>query len=284
MNDVNYHYILINDELVEENDHALPPGDADFEGAPGVYETLRVEKGSVLFCKEHLDRLFRSARILGINHPFSLREIVRRTDFLIRRNNLEEGLIRLIIHGQTHPLLLAKTKPLPHYSYTMYRQGVAVISYQGERFLPEAKSSDCLVNTMAMKEAREKDAFEAILVDHQGHLREGSRSNLFLLSGEELITPGHDVLLGVTRGHILTIAGDLGLKLSQREIFGDFLETSPGGSLFLTGTSIGALPISTFDGKKLPVDRELITTLNERLKNLAEFSVSQYRDLLKDCS
>jgi len=240
-----------NGRLIAEEEAVLPVTRREVFFNFSVYESLKVWKGRALFVQEHLDRLLDSARILELGHPFAAREIAAAIERLVEADELREATIKLLLLGGEEPLYIVYSDILPGYPVDYYREGASAITYRGERIIPKAKSNCLLLNYLAGREAARNDALEALLIDGNGKATEGTRSNLFAVRGKELLTAGEDVLYGVTRKHVLEIAERRGIPLRFEKIDGAAIIDGCYEELFITSTSMGAIPISMVNGRNI---------------------------------
>lgn len=250
-------YALKNLELIEERDAVIPITQRELFSSFGVYESIKVIDGNIEHVIDHITRLFESARILKLEHNFKIDDVAASLDILIEANGDRRVSLKLQLIGGKDPSLFAFTTDLPVYPPEFYTDGVKVISYNGERIFPHAKSNCLLLNYMAAREALSADALDAILIDRSGYALEGSRTNLFAVKGNVIITSENDVLYGVTRKRTLAVVRDLGFIIDFKKI--PLLDIKQGSfdEVFLTSTSMGAIPVSTIDdisiGSSFPV-------------------------------
>jgi branched-chain amino acid aminotransferase len=237
-----------NGTLIAEDEAVLPVTKREVFFNFSVYESLKVREGKALFVEEHLARFFESARILELFHRFSPKEIGRAVHLLSEEEALKEATIKLLLVGGEKPLYLIHHVPLQTYPAEYYRDGVSVITYRGERTIPRAKSNCLLLNYLASREAERRNALEALLVDRRGKATEGTRSNLFAVREGVLVTAEEDVLYGVTRKQVLEAAEAEGIPFSFEKIDTGALCSSCYCELFITSTSMGAMPIAEVDG------------------------------------
>ena len=129
----------------------------------------------------------------------------------------------------------------------MYKEGVKTILYFGERTNPNAKVVDNSFREKVTKEMTEKEAFEAILINNQGFVTEGSKSNIFMVKGNSVYTaPAEGVLLGITREKIIEACKALDLIVEEKEVTHEEIKDLDG--LFISGTSPKVLPINEVEG------------------------------------
>ncbi len=243
----------VDGKFVPADQALIPIDDLAIVRGIGVFDLLRTYSGKPLFLDEHVQRLIESARQIHLDLPWSQAHIRQAALETLVRNNLEEANIRIIITGgsspdfitpQGKPRLLVLVTPLPKLPRWWYDKGVKVVTIRSERRIPGAKSIDYLPAALAMNQARQSDAVEAIYVDRDNFALEGTTSNLFALVNDRLVTPGRGVLAGITRQTVLDLAAaitpveirDLALSelLSAREVF-------------ITGTNKGLVPVVQVD-------------------------------------
>ena len=161
---------------------------------------------------------------------------------------------------------------LTFYPDKFYRRGVKVITYEGERMLPQAKSKDLLLNFLAHRVAVKSDALDAILVDRGGNMREGTRTNLFAIKGNSLVTsPVDKVLDGITRRILFeAVRGDEKLSVVEEDIPLKDIENYDG--FFLTSTSMNVMPIRQIDD--VVIAKEVHPKIKEIAKRFKQYSQS----------
>lgn len=241
--------ILHNGKLVPKEQTVLPvTNKAAFFGF-SVYESLKVVGGRPFAADYHVERLFQSARAIGLEHAFEKSQVTQWIDKLIHVNTLSDALIRIQLLGagsrDEQPQMFLFPVGLTFYDKKLYRDGCTVITYRGERFLPQAKSNNLLLNFLAYREAQKVGALDALLVDHNGALREGTRTNIFALRGKELVTaPDEMILDGITRKLVLACA-QKDFHIVQTPIMQKDLPTYD--AFFLTSTTMNIMPIRQID-------------------------------------
>ena len=228
--------------------------DVNFAYGYGVYETLKVRGGKLYFPALHTERLLHSASIIGLQHDFSASSIELGLADLVRANGEKDANLKVLLIGRTGPgadLYMMQLNPLFPKRHD-YKQGARAILVSGERQYPQAKSLNMLISTMAYRQAREQQAYDAILVNRHGQLTEGTRTNLFYSDGQRFFTPPPEqVLAGVTRLTVMDCIREQGWHLEERPLGQAEItaaETTVSGQftgLFLTSTSTKIMPIST---------------------------------------
>jgi branched-chain amino acid aminotransferase len=241
--------------------HGLHYGTGVFEGIR-AYET---ERGTAVFRhREHLERLAKSAELYYFELPYPLEELRDATHELIRRNGLASCYIRPIaFRGYGEMGLYAKDAPIevmiavwPWGAYLGEdgkRNGIRakVSSWRAisaDSLIPHAKASGQYLNSVLAKEESVKAGYdEAILLDQQGFVSEGSGENIFIVRDGVISTPGHtsSILDGITRGSAIQIARDLGYTVEERSLARAELYLAD--EVFLTGTAAELVPVREID-------------------------------------
>jgi len=211
---------------------------------PSCYEVIRLMEGRPLFLNEHYDRLVATAASIGQKLPFTLEELEGHVTDLARVNGVEDYNAKLIYndfdHGGTVYLFFT---PTAYPTAEMYEKGVDTDFLNAIRPNPHAKIINQTLRDDADALMAEKGLFEAVLVNENGEVTEGSKSNLFFIRGDTLVTsPADAVLLGVTRQRILRLAAEHGVPVSEEPIPAEGLDQFSAG--FISGTSPKVLPIA----------------------------------------
>ena len=238
----------------------------------GVFEGVRAYKtaqqGTCIFrLKEHTDRLFRSAHILTMDMPFDKETINQAQRDVVRENGLEEGYLRpMCFYGsegmglradnlKTHVMVAAWEWPSYMDPEAMQR-GIKVRTSSYTRHhvnitMCKAKANGNYINSMlALKEALESGAEEALLLDNEGYVAEGSGENVFIIRDDKIYTPDlTSCLEGITRGTVFSLAEELGYQIREKRITRD--EVYVADEAFFTGTAAEVVPIREVDGRTI---------------------------------
>lgn len=233
-----------------------------------VYESIKVIEGIPVFLNDHLERLLESADKLEIIHSFSPEAISRMIFLLLVKDAVTEAALRVQLIGGTVPMLFIFSQELPVYPDSLYTSGASAITYTGERIIPEVKSNALLLNYLAQREAEKKHALEALFINRNGSAVEGTKSNFFAVSGNRLITPGKGVLAGVTRKYILQFAEKMGMEIVYEDPSLNEILKLKYDELFISSTSMGAVPLSRIDNVLLPIRFEKSRELHKRVRKL----------------
>jgi branched-chain amino acid aminotransferase len=227
----------------------LPP---DFiEQGISLYEVLRVIDGVPLFLEQHLERLKNSAKLTNLDLPLNDKEISQRLQDLIKSNQVENGNIKFVIN---YP---EPGQPADFYAYfvehdyptkEVYQKGVKTVLVHVERPNPNAKVDRADYRNTVDEAKRRTGSYEALLVDREGNVSEGGRSNLFMVKGNVVYTaPADKVLKGITRQMVLAACQNQGYRVVEKEI--SLEETLNMDAIFISSTSPKVLPVSQVDDK-----------------------------------
>jgi len=242
-------FIVFNGKTLKEDEANIPIIDKAYFFDFAVYTSIKVVKGKIFFPKYHVDRLFESAKIIGLNHQFSREEVLEWLKLTVEKNKLQNALLRVILIGDADENKNAKLYIIPFgltfYPEKFYKRGVKVITFFGERFLPNCKSKSLLLNFLALREAQRRDALEALLVDKDGNIREGTRSNFFVIKDDTLVTPPKEkVLEGITKKIVLKVSKKY-FKIKEKDIPLKMIKEFD--ECFITSTSMNVMPIRQID-------------------------------------
>lgn len=257
-------YVSHNGALIPPTQACISVFNPAIYGAYGVYESMQVVH-SVLFARDaHLQRLAHSADILGLVLPDSLSTIARWIDDVLAANGMADCTLRLfIMGGENGGMSSAYIWPQPFTVYPpdYYTLGASAITFEAERYLPEAKSLNTLTSFMSQRLARAAGVHEALL-HHNGFITEGSNSNLFaVVDGVVLTPPRRDVLAGVTRDIVLMLAARQAIPLKEARL--PMAEMPRWTECFITSTSRHIMPMAMIDGR--PVGNGRVGSLTQRL-------------------
>lgn len=213
-----------------------------------VYEVIRVIDGVPLFLEEHIARLLRSSEMINIDISYLADKIASDIKKLIVINNKPDKNIKIQVYTDkennlNYSIFFIKSS---YPDAELYKKGISTILYKAKRENPNAKVQNSQLREEINKELQKSNAYEALLVNEQDYITEGSKSNVFFVKDGVLYTSEKkDVLLGVTRSRIVELAKSLDISIIEKPIHKSFLYECDG--LFITGTSPKVLPISKVD-------------------------------------
>ena len=250
--------------------HALHYGSGVFEGIR-CYETT---EGTAIFRLDaHLERLYSSAEIYGITIPYAREELANGINEIVRLNNFRSCYVRpicylgsgsLAVHPGNNPIevVILAWPWAPYLGAEGLKHGVRVTvspwrKFQSRMMPTTAKACGQYLNSMlAVRDAVSRGYAEALLLDAEGHLAEGSGENLFIVRNGQLLTndESHSILPGITRESVIKIAIDLGYQVETRAL--DLEDLVSADEAFFTGTAAEVTPIREVDetviGKRTP--------------------------------
>jgi branched-chain amino acid aminotransferase len=260
-------WIYLNNRFVSKEEAKISVFDHGFLYGDGVFETLRGYRGKVLMLGEHIARLEQSAARLHIPMPVKRSRLSAIVAESLELNKLTDAYLRITVSrglGEIgldpalckNPTLVVIAKPFEPYPESFYTDGVSVAVVQTRRNLPEAmpphvKSLNYLNNILAKMEATALGAHDAVLLNHQGEVTEGTTSNVFVALGGRLLTPAHDcgIFAGITRNLVLRLARELEIPTEETRLTAADLPIAD--ECFLTNTTVEVLPVTQVDGQKI---------------------------------
>lgn len=239
-------------------DHGLLYGD-------GIFEGIRAYNGRVFKLKEHIDRLFYSAKAILLNIPNSHGEIMKAVIETCRRNKIRDGYIRLLVtrgvgslglnpYKCERPSLIIIADKIQLYPPEYYERGLDIITVPTMRNLhsalnPAIKSLNYLNNIMAKIEALNGGCEEAIMLNAEGYVSECTGDNVFILKGGQMFTPplSAGALYGITRSVVIEMAREASIDVSEPNLTRYDLFNAD--ECFLTGTGAELIPVVKIDGR-----------------------------------
>ena len=272
--------------------HTVHYGTGVFEGVR-AYET---EKGAAIFrLEDHTKRLFEAAKKINIEVPYSQDELNKVQKDIFLKNNLSEGYLRPIVFMGSESLGLRATDlsvnvavaawEWPSYmSPEAKKNGISIIKSPYEQYSNPIHSGYKIIgtyinSTMALHDAISKGADEALLLDKNGYVSEGSGENIFSIKEDTLITPKTDHCLnGITRQSVIRIASDLGLNVQEKDF--TYEELVQSDEVFFSGTAVEITPISKIDD--VIIGSGSIGPVTENLQNLYSDIVTGKNAVYKD--
>ena len=239
-------------------DHGLLYGD-------GIFEGIRAYNGRVFKLKEHIDRLFCSAKALLLDIPLAHGDMMRAVVETCRRNKVRDGYIRLVVtrgigtlglnpNRCKNPAVIIIAGKIQLYPEELYRKGMEIITVPTVRNLhsalnPAIKSLNYLNNILAKIEANNAGCEEAVMLNAEGFVAECTGDNLFIIKEGQLFTPplSAGALYGITRRVVMDIALENGLQVSEPNLTRYDLFNAD--ECFLTGTGAELVPVVKIDGR-----------------------------------
>lgn len=260
-------WIYLNGQYVTKENAKISIFDHGFLYGDGIFEGIRIYNGNIFKCKEHLQRLYDSAKSIMLEIPLTMNEMERTLVEVIRKNDLKSGYIRLIVsRGDGNLGLDPRRCPKPNvviiveqlsiYPEEAYVNGLKTVSVSTRRNIPDAlnpkiKSLNYLNNILVKIQANLAGVGEAIMLNSQGYVAEGSADNIFIIKNGILFTPPAycGALEGITRAAIIEICERIGYKLKEQPF--TLHDVYVADEVFFTGTAAEVIAVCEVDGRMI---------------------------------
>jgi branched-chain amino acid aminotransferase len=257
--------IFIDGKLFNEQDAKVSVFDHGLLYGDGVFEGIRAYNGRVFKLKEHIDRLFYSAKAILLEIPMSPAELVTATIETIRANKLRDCYVRLVVtrgvgnlglnpRSCKKPSIIIIAGKIQVYPAELYAKGMDIVTVPTVRNLhsalnPAIKSLNYLNNILAKIEANNAGVEEAVMLNAEGFVAECTADNLFIIKKGDVFTPplSAGALYGITRGTVMELAAQSGMKVSEPNLTRYDLFNAD--ECFLTGTGAEIMPVVKIDGR-----------------------------------
>lgn len=255
--------IFLNDRFVTRDEALISVFDHGFLYGDGVYETLRAYGGRIFMRDQHLARLRRSAKLIGLEIPIPEKDWPGLLRDAMARNQLQDAQLRITVSRGTGeigldpglcptPTVVIIANPYKPYPARLFAEGVSLITATVRRNLatalsPQIKSLNFLNNILAKQEATKAGAFDAVMLNAEGRVTECTISNVFFVQNGTLCTPSVacGILDGITRDVVLTLAKEQGIKTEESAYTAEALRQAE--ECFLTNTTMEVMPVRDVD-------------------------------------
>ncbi|MGO4791375.1 branched-chain-amino-acid transaminase [Paenibacillus sp. 2KB_20] len=260
-------WIHLDGEFVTKENAKVSVFDHGFLYGDGIFEGIRIYNGNIFKCKEHLDRLYDSAKSIDLVIPLAYDELLEATAETIRRNDMRNGYIRIVVSRGAgnlgldprrcpKPTVLIIVEQLAIYSEEAYLNGLKAVSVAQRRNIPDAlnpkiKSLNYLNNILVKIQSNFAGADEAIMMNAQGYVTEGSGDNIFIVKNGVVTTPPCylGALEGITRQAIIDLCDKLGIKLKEEPF--SMHDVYIADEVFFTGTAAEVIAAREIDGRMI---------------------------------
>ena len=280
--------VYIDGEFLDEANAKISVFDHGLLYGDGVFEGIRMYHNRIFKLREHIERLYWSAKAILLDIPMTQEEMMRACIETCRANGLREGYIRLIVTRgrgtlgldprrcpKASVIVIASTIQL--YPEKYYQEGLTIITVPTTRNLvnsvnPAIKSLNYLNNILARVDAKNAGVEEAIMLNSEGFVAECTGDNIFIVQKGRLYTPplSAGALYGITRNTVLECAGGLGITTGEPNL--TRYDIYNAAEMFLTGTAAEIVPVVRVDGRIIgdgkpgPVTAALTAAFRERTK------------------
>jgi branched-chain amino acid aminotransferase len=269
--------VYINGELYEKSEAKISVYDHGVLYGDGVFEGIRAYNGEVFRCREHIDRLFNSAKAIVLPMPMSKDAITQAIYDTLKANDLTDAYVRLVVtrgvgtlgldaHKCHDPQLVIITDSIALYPEDYYEHGLEVVTVPTMRnhhnvVSPKIKSLNYLNNILAKIEAQQAGVIEAIMLNSHGYVAECTGDNIFIVSRGTLVTPPPEagILEGITRAVVMELGAKAGLPVREQQLTRVDLYVAE--ECFLTGTAAEIIPVVRIDSRDIGDGKPGKTTL-----------------------
>lgn len=278
-------WVYINGEYFPKDEAKVSVFNRGFLYGDGVFEGIAAYGGRVFKLEEHFQRLWESAKAIGLEIPLSREELKGRLLETLRKNKLKDAYIRLVVsRGEAdlgldprkcrHPDVIIIADKISIYPEEFYKKGLEVVIVSTRRNIPSAlnariKSLNYLNNILAKLEANLQGVPEGIMLNQDGYVAECTADNIFMVKDGNLITPPAwiGILKGVTRDTVMDLARKERLSVEEKIFTPVTLYSSE--ECFLTGTAAEVMPVIKIDGRVIgdgmpgPITKKLMMKFHE---------------------
>ena len=275
---INGKYYDKEDAKISVYDHGLLYGD-------GIFEGMRAYNGKIFKLPEHIERLYESARAIHLEIPITPEQMAADSVATVAKNELTDAYIRLVVtrgggslgldpYKTVDPQIIIIADKIALYPAELYEKGLEIITASTIRNHPAAlnpriKSLNYLNNIMAKIEGLQAGCFEALMLNHTGHVAECTGDNIFLVKKNVLYTPSIDagILEGITRNAVIELARKRGLEVRELTLTRHDVYVSD--ECFLTGSAAEVIPVVKIDSRSIgegnvgPITKQLIADFRE---------------------
>jgi branched-chain amino acid aminotransferase len=259
--------VYINGKLYDKADAKISVYDHGLLYGDGVFEGIRIYEGKVFRLREHVDRLYDSARGIKLEIPMSREQMAEAITSTVQANNKRNGYIRALVtrgagylgldpRKTSDPQIIIIVDDISLYPPELYENGMEIVTVATIRNHPNAlspriKSLNYLNNILAKMEAIQSGCPEALMLNHEGEVAECTGDNIFIVKRGVLKTPPPDagILEGVTRNTVLEGARAANIPVQETAL--TRLDVHTADECFLTGTAAEVIPVVKCDGRPI---------------------------------
>ena len=259
--------VFISGKLVDQEQAKISVYDHGLLYGDGVFEGMRSYAGKVFRLKQHLDRLWNSARAIWLEIPMSREAMTKAVNDTLAANELRDAYIRLVVtrgagtlgldpNRTSAPQLIIITDHISLYPEEFYRNGLEIVTASTTRNHPAAlspriKSLNYLNNILAKIEGLKAGCIEALMLNHKGEVAECTGDNIFLVRGGIIFTPPLDagILEGITRDAVIELARGAGREVREVPLLRHDVYIAD--ECFLTGSAAEIIPVVKVDDRRI---------------------------------
>ena len=262
--------VCINGKITSAEDAKVSVFDRGFLYGDSIYEVAYSKDGKLIFFEDHLDRLYKSANLLNIQIYESKEDLIKQCLNLLKELKKSQAYLRIIItRGETeitldpsnsfHNNIILIAKPKPTYNKQLYKEGirlciVSIMRNDPRSTNPNAKSGNYLNNVLAINEAKRQNFDDALMLNNQGYITEGSSFNVWMVKDNVLITPPEEsgLLKGITREKLFLICKENNIDYKEENIRPDDIICAD--EAFITSSTRMIMPIGIINNTNILKD------------------------------
>jgi branched-chain amino acid aminotransferase len=291
-------WIYLNGSYVQKENALISVYDHGFLYGDGIFEGIRIYNGNIFKCNEHLDRLYDSAKSIMLNIPLTYTEMKQTLIETVRKNELRDGYIRLVVSRGPGDLgldprrspkanVIIIVEQLAIYPEEAYLNGLKTVSVSTRRNIPDAlnpkiKSLNYLNNIMVKIQANLAGVGEAIMLNSQGYVAEGSSDNIFIIKRGIVYTPPCycGALEGITRAAIIEICQKIGFIIKEEPF--TLHDVYVADEVFFTGTAAEVIAVREVDARIIGEGKAgpMTTRLLKEFRNVVEIDGAKVYDIV----
>ena len=277
--------VFISGQLVDKENAKISVYDHGLLYGDGVFEGMRSYGGKVFRLREHLDRLWNSAKAIWLEIPLSVEELTRAVNETLTANEISDGYLRLVVtrgagalgldpNKTSDPQVIIIADHIELYPEEFYRNGLQIVTTSTIRNHPAAldpriKSLNYLNNILAKIEGLQAGCVEALMLNHLGEVTECTGDNIFVVREGRLCTPPTDagILEGITRQAVIDLAKEASIGVKEARLTRHDVYIAQ--ECFLTGSAAEVVPVVKIDGRTIgdgkpgPITRDLMSRFHE---------------------
>lgn len=259
--------IYLNGQIVPQEEARVSVFDHGFLYGDGVFEGIRVYDGNVFRLKEHIDRLYESAKCIALEIPLAREEMTQATLATVAVNEKRDAYIRLVVSRGpgdlgidpskcSTPTVVIIVTSIALYPPEFYEKGISLVTTSVRRIPsqcldPRIKSLNYMNNILAIIEAKKAGAPEGLMLNLQGRVAECTADNIFIVKNGRLKTPPEleGALGGITRNAVIDMARNADIPYTEARL--GLHDLYNADECFLTGTGAEVMPVSSVDGRQI---------------------------------